>query len=219
MPTVLITGTNRGIGLEFARQYSADGWTVIATARHSSPELDTLGVRVEQLEMSDVDAVVGLGDQLDELDLLIANAGTYGPRSVTTAEDARGWLETFTVNAVAPFLLAEAALPLVERSGGKLIAISTKMGSIADNTSGGYISYRSSKAALNAAWRSLAIEAGRRGVVAGVLHPGWVQSPMGGQSAPLAPQDSVAGMRRVIDSLGPEQAGGFYAYDGSEIPW
>jgi NAD(P)-dependent dehydrogenase (short-subunit alcohol dehydrogenase family) len=219
MPAVLITGTNRGIGLEFVRQYSADGWTVIATARHTSPELDALGVRIEQLDMRDLDAVAGLGGRLDELDLLIANAGTYGPRSVTTAEDARGWLETLAVNTVAPFLLAESVLPLIERSRGKLIGISTKMGSIADNMSGGYISYRSSKAALNAAWRSLALEARRRGVIAAVLHPGWVQTRMGGSSAPLAPEDSVSGMRRVIDSLRPEQAGGFFAYDGSEIPW
>ncbi len=219
MPTVLITGANRGIGLEFARQYSADGWDVVATARQSSPELDALGVRVEQLELSDPDSVAGFGERLNELDLLVANAGTYGPRSVATAGEARDWLETFTVNTVSPFLLAEAALPLVERSRGKLIGISTKMGSIEDNSSGGFIAYRSSKAALNAAWRSLAFEAGRRGVIAAVLHPGWVQTRMGGSSAPLSPEESVAGMRRVIEGLGPEQAGGFYAYDGSKIPW
>src|SRR4029453_8014107 len=100
MPTVLITGANRGLGLEFARQYSADGWTVVATARQSSPELDALGVRVERLEMSDPDSVAGFGERLDELDLLVANAGTYGPKSVTTADDAREWLETFSVNTV-----------------------------------------------------------------------------------------------------------------------
>jgi NAD(P)-dependent dehydrogenase (short-subunit alcohol dehydrogenase family) len=220
MPNVLITGANRGLGLEFARQYSADGWDVIATARQSSPELDALGVSVEGLDMRDLDAVASFGSRVGEgLDLLIANAGTYGPRSVANAEDAQGWSETFTVNTIAPFLLAQAVRPAAEQARGKLIGISTKMGSIEDNTSGGYIAYRSSKAALNAAWRSLAIDVRRSGIVAAVLHPGWVQTRMGGSSAPLEPEQSVAGMRRVIDGLGPDQSGGFFAYDGTEIPW
>lgn len=219
MPTVLITGANRGIGLEFARQYAADGWNVVATARQSSPELDALGVRVETLEMRDLDAVAGFGERIDTLDLLIANAGMYGPRAVTGAEDARGWSEAFDVNTLAPFLLAQAVLRQVSRAGGKLVAVSTRMGSIADNDSGGFIAYRSSKAALNAAWRSLAVDVRDRGVIAAVLHPGWVQTRMGGRSAPLEPKDSIAGMRRVIEALGPEQSGGFFSYDGSEIPW
>ena len=219
MPTVVITGANRGLGLEFARQYSADGWGVVATARESSTELDALGVRVEQLDMRDLEAVAGLGDEIDTLDLLIANAGTYGPKSVESADDAQGWLETFAVNTVAPFLLAQGLLPHVSRSRGKLIGISTRMGSIEDNSSGGFIAYRSSKSALNSAWRNLAIEARGRGIVAAVLHPGWVKTRMGGGSAPLEPKQSVAGMRRVIESLGPEQSGRFFSYDGSEIPW
>jgi NAD(P)-dependent dehydrogenase (short-subunit alcohol dehydrogenase family) len=219
MPHVLITGANRGLGLEFARQYKEAGWDVVATARQSSPELDALGVRVETLEMQELDAVERFGDRLDRLDLLIANAGTYGPREVTTAEDAREWAETFVTNTIAPFLLAQSVLPLVEANSGKLIAVSTKMGSIEDNTSGGFIAYRSSKAALNAAWRSLAIEARNRGVVAAVLHPGWVQTRMGGASAPLAPDQSIAGMRKVINGLGLEQSGGFFSYDGTTVPW
>jgi NAD(P)-dependent dehydrogenase (short-subunit alcohol dehydrogenase family) len=217
MPTVLITGANRGLGLAFARAYAADGWQVIATARQSSPELDALGVQVEALDMRDLDAVATFGGRVDAFDLLIANAGTYGPRSVTSAEDGSGWSETFAVNTIAPFLLAQSVLGRVTAAGGKLIAISTKMGSIEDNTSGGFIAYRSSKAALNAAWRSLAIDNPQ--VVCAVLHPGWVKTRMGGQSAPLEPEDSIAGMRRVIDGLGREQSGGFYSYDGSRIPW
>jgi NAD(P)-dependent dehydrogenase (short-subunit alcohol dehydrogenase family) len=218
MPTVLITGANRGIGLEFARQYSEAGWDVIATVRETSEELDRLRVRVEKLDMRDFEAVERVGKKIDELDLLIANAGTYGPRTVTSAEDADAWLETLAINTVAPFLLAEAVLPQVERARGKLIAISTRMGSIADNSSGGFIAYRSSKSALNSAWRSLAID-NRGKVVAAVLHPGWVQTRMGGPSAPLSVEESVAGLRRVIEQLGPNQSGGFYSYDGSEIPW
>ena len=219
MPHVLITGANRGLGLEFARQYKEGGWDVVATARQSSPELEALGVRVETLDMQDLDAVERFGRRLDRLDLLIANAGTYGPREVTSADEARDWAETFATNTIAPFLLAQSVLPLVEASSGKLIAVSTKMGSIEDNTSGGFIAYRSSKAALNAAWRSLAIEARNRGVAAAVLHPGWVQTRMGGASAPLEPEESIAGMRRVIDALGLEQSGGFFSYDGTTVPW
>ena len=216
MPTVLITGANRGLGLEFARQYAADGWDVVATARQSSAELDALGVRVEPLDMSDFDTVAEFGSRLDALDLLIANAGTYGPRQASNAEDAQGWLETFGVNTVAPYLLAQSVRPLVKDAGGKLIAIGTKMGSIDDNTSGGFIAYRSSKSALNMAWRSLAIDSG---VTSAVLHPGWVQTRMGGASAPLPPEESVAGLRQVIAGLSPEQSGGFYNYDGTPIPW
>ena len=218
MPAVLITGANRDIGLEFARQYSSDGWDVVATVRESSPELDSLGVRTERLDMRDFAAVAGFGETLDSLDLLIANAGTYGPRSVKSPDDAEGWAETLAVNAIAPFLLAQSVLPKVAGSSGKLIGISTRMGSIADNGSGGYIAYRSSKSALNSAWRSLAID-NRGKVIAAVLHPGWVETRMGGPNAPLDPEQSVAGMRRVIEGLGPKQSGGFFSYDGSEIPW
>jgi len=168
--------------------------------------------------LRDLDAVTPFGEHLDSLDLLIANAGTYGPKSVMSEHDGEGWLETFAVNTVAPFLLAQSVLERVARAYGKLVAISTKMGSIEDNTSGGYIAYRSSKSALNSAWRSLAID-NRGRVTCAVLHPGWVQTRMGGSSAPLRPEDSVAGMRRVIEGLGPEQSGRFFGYDGSEIPW
>jgi len=168
--------------------------------------------------MRDFDAVARFGNRLDSLDLLIANAGTYGPRSVTTREDGEAWLETFAVQTVGPFLLAQSVLPLVARANGKLIAITSRMGSIEDNTSGGYIAYRSSKTALNSAWRSLAID-NRSKVTAAVLHPGWVQTRMGGGSAPLTPQQSVSGMRQVIDRLNSKDSGEFFSYDGSQIPW
>jgi NAD(P)-dependent dehydrogenase (short-subunit alcohol dehydrogenase family) len=217
MPKVLITGANRGLGLEFAREFKEAGWDVVATARESSAELDALGVEVEKLEMSDLDAVERFGKRFNRLDLVIANAGTYGPREVRDAKAGRQWADTFVVNTIAPFLLAQSVLPAVKSARGKLIAVSTKMGSIADNNSGGFIAYRSSKSALNSAWRSLAVD--NPDVVCAVLHPGWVQTRMGGSSAPLEPEESIAGMRRVIDSLGPEQSGGFFAYDGAEVPW
>ncbi len=216
MPTVLITGANRGIGLEFARQYCRGGWDVVATVREPSDELQSICTQVETLDMLDLEAVAGFGERVDALDLLIANAGTYGPRSVTGADDARGWSETFTVNTIAPFLLAQAVLPQIRTAGGKLVAISTRMGSIEDNDSGGFIAYRSAKAALNMAWRSLAIDSG---VTCAVLHPGWVKTRMGGAGAPLDAETSVTGMRRVIDGLTSAQSGGFFDYDGSPVPW
>jgi len=222
MPTVLITGANRGLGLEFARQYSENGWQVIATVRDPDQpsDLDRLkDVRIERLDMSDLDAVERFGEWIVALDLLVANAGTYGPRSVKTAEEARDWSDTLVVNTIAPYLLAQAVLPAAERTKGKLIAITSKMGSIADNSSGGFLAYRTSKAALNAAWRNLALDVRGRGVVAAVLHPGWVQTRMGGSSAALEPEESVRGMREVIQQLGPEHSGGFFGYDGEPIAW
>jgi NAD(P)-dependent dehydrogenase (short-subunit alcohol dehydrogenase family) len=218
MPAVLITGTNRGIGLEFARQYAADGWDVVATARQSSPELDALGVRVAQLDMLDLDAVVALGSRTERLDLLIANAGTWIPEQAQTAEDGRAWTEMLTTNIVAPYLLAKSVLPRVAETKGKLIALTSGMGSIAES-SGGYVPYRSSKAALNMAWHSLAIEVKRQGVVAAMLDPGWVKTRMGGANAPTPPEQSVVEMRRLIERLGPDESGGFFHRDGSRHQW
>lgn len=217
MPTVLVTGANRGLGLEFVRQYRADGWEVIATARQSSPELDQLGVRLERLDMGNHEALARFSPGVDRLDLLIANAGTYGPRDAESADEAGEWLETFAVNTVAPYLLARAVLPQVRAASGKLIAISTRMGSITDNTSGGFLAYRSSKTALNMAWRTLALA--ERELTSVVLHPGWVQTRMGGSNAPVTPEESIGGMRRVIEGLSPKDSGEFFDYQGQRMPW
>src|SRR5687767_3523501 len=114
MPRVLITGANRGLGLEFVRQYKDAGWDVVATARESGPELDALGIEVNKLEMSDLDAVERFGERFDRLDLLIANAGTYGPREVRDAKAGQKWAQTFVVNTIAPFLLAQSVLPAIK---------------------------------------------------------------------------------------------------------
>lgn len=222
MPTVLITGANRGIGLEFARQYSNDGWDVTATARDpgDADELKQLNVRVEKLDMRDLHAVAEFDGRVgDRLDLLIANAGTWIPELAETAEDARAWSDMLIANSIGPYMLARSCLDAVAAAKGKLMALSSGLGSISDNTSGGYVPYRTSKAALNMAWRSLALETKRRGVVAAVLNPGWVKTRMGGASAPTSPEDSVADMRRTIDSLGADQTGGFFNRDGRPYPW
>ena len=216
MPKVLITGANRGLGLEFVRQFTRDGWKVVATTRGDSPEVAELGAEVRTLDLSDLEAVASFSLE-GPLDLLVANAGTYGPRDAAIAGEAREWLDTFAVNTVAPYLLAQRLLPNVRQAGGKLIAVSTRMGSISDNTSGGFLAYRSSKTALNMAWRTLALA--NRDLACAVLHPGWVQTRMGGANAPVQPEESIAGMRRVIDGLTPAQSGEFFDYQGNRVPW
>ena len=218
MPTVLITGANRGIGLEFARQYSTEGWDVLATARQSSPELESLDVRIERLDMQDLDGVAKFGSRIERLDLLIANAGTWLPEQVETADDARGWAGMMVTNTIAPYLLAKSVLRQVAEAKGKLIALTSGMGSIGES-SGGYVPYRSSKAALNMAWHSMALEAKTLGVVAAVLDPGWVKTRMGGANAPTPPETSVAEMRALIERLGPAESGGFFKRDGSRHAW
>src|SRR6476646_2989986 len=147
MPTALITGANRGIGLEFVRQYSNDGWDVIATAREASPELSALGVQVESLDLTDADAVAAFAGRVgDPVDLFIANAGTNHPMNPASAQDARDWQVMMMVNAIAPYQLGRALLPRLAEAKGKAIAISSGMGSIGDN-GGGWVPYRTSKAA------------------------------------------------------------------------
>ncbi len=216
MPTLFVTGANRGLGLEFVRQYREAGWDVIATVREGAEELESLGVEVRTLDMAD-GAAVSTMRAGRPIDLLIANAGTYGPRDADSAESAREWLDTFAVNTVAPYLLAKALLPEVKAAGGKLIVVSTRMGSLEDNDSGGFLAYRSSKTALNMAWQTLALA--NPDLAVAMLHPGWVQTRMGGQSAPVTPQQSIAGMREVIDGLTPADNGAFRDYQGNTVPW
>jgi NAD(P)-dependent dehydrogenase (short-subunit alcohol dehydrogenase family) len=227
MLTVLISGANRGLGLEFARQYAASRWRVIATAR--SPEkadaLLALGpaVSVHRLDVADFAAVAALGQALahESIDVLIANAGVSGPsdlRPETVAAESEAWARTLRVNAMAPLALAGAFRAQVARSEQrKMVAMTSILGSIGGNSGGGMYAYRSSKAALNAVWRSLAIDYSE--IIAVALHPGWVRTDMGGASAPVAPEASIAGLRRVIAGLGKADSGRFYDYEGKSIPW
>ncbi len=225
MPTVLITGANRGIGLEFARQYTRAGWRVIGTSRSldRADRLAALGanVSVHRLDVADFAAVTALGRALaqEAIDVLIANAGIAGPSDMTAeAIDAEGWANTFRINAMAPLALAGAFAAQVARSEQrKMIAITSRLGSMGANGEGGRYAYRSSKAALNAVWRSYALD--HPEIIAVLLHPGWVRTDMGGSGALLAPEESVAGLRRVIAGLTKADSGRFYNYDGSPIPW
>jgi len=216
MPTILITGANRGLGLEFARQYASDGWDVIATARQSSPELDALGLRVATLDQSDADAVAGFAID-GPLDLFIANAGTNHPMSTDGAENARDWQAMMMVNAIAPYQLGRALLPRMA-DGGKMVAISSGMGSIGDNK-GGWVPYRTSKAALNMAWTSLALDARKQSVTCVLVSPGWVKTRMGGAGAEITAEESVSAIRALIDGLTLDDSGKFLRRNGSELPW
>jgi NAD(P)-dependent dehydrogenase (short-subunit alcohol dehydrogenase family) len=216
MLTVLITGANRGIGLEFARQYSADGWDVIATARQSSADLDALGVTVKTLDLSDADAVAAFSVDRP-LDLFIANAGTNHPINTDGAENGRAWQAMMMINAIAPYQLGKALLPSMA-DGGKMLAISSGMGSIGDN-GGGWVPYRTSKAALNMAWSCLALEARGRGRPCVLFSPGWVKTRMGGAGAEISSEESVSAMRALIEKLTIDDTGKFMRRNGSELPW
>ncbi len=222
--TVLITGAGRGLGLEFVRQYAAAGDRVLATVRDPAKATALAAVAgdvsVHALDMTDRAAIATFPASLNMqgIDVAVLNAGVMGDR-IIGADGGDAWIDVLAVNTVAPTLLAIALLPLLRTADGRVVAITSQMGSIADNASGGFIPYRSSKAALNAAWTSLGVDWQAEPIALAVLHPGWVQTDMGGASAPTAPTDSIAGMREVIDGL---RAGGgcpFLDFRGKTLPW
>jgi NAD(P)-dependent dehydrogenase (short-subunit alcohol dehydrogenase family) len=231
MSSVLITGANRGLGLEFARQYAAAGWRVFACCRNpdEAPGLQELSrtapapVSLHALDVVDHARIEDLARQLrdEPLDVLLNNAGVYGPNKMFLGRvDYRAWADVFAVNTMAPLKMAECFAENVARSERKVIAcISSQMGSIAGNTSGRHYLYRSTKAALNSVVKSLAIDLQPRGVIAVALHPGWVQTDMGGADADLHPADSVRAVIGVLARLRPEDSGKFLSYTGAELPW
>jgi NAD(P)-dependent dehydrogenase (short-subunit alcohol dehydrogenase family) len=231
MPSTLITGANRGLGLEFARQYLADGWQVYAACRNpnSAPELRRLAeasghkLRIVALDVTDPASIKAAVPELDgqAIDLLLNNAGVGGARGQTIGNiDYEAWAKVLDANTMGPMRISEAFVDHVARSDRKLIVTLTSgMGSLADNTSGGSIAYRSSKAAVNMVMRSLAIDLAPRGIVCVVVNPGWVQTDMGGTHATLTPAQSVTKLRRLIETLGPAQSGKFFNYNGREYAW
>ncbi len=230
MAVYLVTGTNRGIGLEFVSQLLARGEQVIATCRDAdkAPELAKLDERhtnleVLEMDVSKPDSLSNLPKRLEgrAIDVLINNAGVYGPRDAAFGQIKEGdWASTLHVNAIAPILLTQLMLPhLQDGKLKKLVFITSKMGSVADNSGGGHYIYRSSKAALNAAVKSLSIDLADAGFSVGLLHPGWVKTDMGGPNAWIDAQTSVSGMLKLIDALNKENSGRFQAYDGKSIPW
>jgi NAD(P)-dependent dehydrogenase (short-subunit alcohol dehydrogenase family) len=228
MPSTLITGANRGLGFEFARQYLADGWQVYAACRDpaSASELRRLAedkLRILAIDLTDPASIRAAATELDgqAIDLLLNNAGIIGPRGQTIGNiDYEAWAEVFAVNTMGPMRVLEAFVEHVASSNRKLIVTLTSgMGSIADNTSGGSIVYRTSKAAVNMVVRSLAIDLAPRGITCVVVNPGWVRTDMGGPSASLEPSESISALRRLIATFGPEQSGKFFNHTGREYPW
>lgn len=232
MPNVLVTGANRGLGLEFASQYGNEGWRVMACCRspERANELNELArasngrVSVHPLDVSKWDSVLSLAKALqgEKIDILLNNAGVYGDESHADFGkiDYEKWTATFAANVMGPMRMTEAFVENVLRSDKRIIAfLSSKMGSMSDNTSGGSYIYRSSKAALNAVVKSLSVDLKDRGIIAVALHPGWVQTDMGGKDAPTHPRKSIQGMRKVLENLREEDTGKFLSFDGSEVPW
>ena len=228
--TTLVTGAARGLGLEFCRQLAASGDDVIACPRTAEvPDLERLAeehrdrFRIVPMDVADAasvrGAVLSIGDVA--IDLLIGNAGVFpSGGSIESGFDADAMKRAFEVNAVAPLKVAEALLPALRRGTGRKIAhITSLMGSMGDNSSGGSYAYRISKAALNMATRNLAHELAPDRFVVLALHPGWVQTRMGGGGAPLDAETSVRGMLEVIENAAPGDTGRFVAFDGRELPW
>jgi NAD(P)-dependent dehydrogenase (short-subunit alcohol dehydrogenase family) len=220
MATVLVTGANRGIGLEFCRQLAARGDEVIAVCRNAGDELPHLGVRVidgiDVAEQSDID---GLVEELDglKLDVLINNAGILIRDTLSTFLYS-DIVKQLKINTLGPLHVTASLLQNLAE-GSKVVTITSSMGSIAENTSGGYYGYRISKTAVNMAMKSLSVDLQGRGIAVFVLHPGYVATDMTDHQGPVSASDSVKGMLARIDELGLADTGTFHHAQGREIPW
>jgi NAD(P)-dependent dehydrogenase (short-subunit alcohol dehydrogenase family) len=231
MATILITGASRGLGLEFTRQYLTEGWAVIAACRNPGAarglrdlELKSKGaLTVVEIDVTDGASVKRAAGRLQgrAIDVLVNGAGVYGGSGQRLGSlDYEDWRQVLEVNLLGPARMCEAFLDGLERSERRLIVTLTSgMGSLADNTSGGSILYRTSKAAVNMLMRTSAIDLTARGITCIVVNPGWVKTDMGGPNAKLSPEESIQALRRVIAKIGPEDSGKFYNYDGREYPW
>jgi len=222
-PAVLVVGASRGIGLEFVRQYRADGARVLATHRAAADaaRLRALGAEPLPLDVLDAGAIAGLGRRLagERLDVAIFNAGVFGPRTPgVVAPEAEAFDMVMHTNVLAAMRLIPLLAPALA-GGGRLAVLSSRMGSLSlMQSSSGWL-YRASKAALNAVLKAASIELGAQGIVCVALHPGWVRTDMGGAGADIDAADSVAGMRRVIAAADAASNGGFFDYGGERLAW
>ena len=221
---VLITGANRGIGLEFARHYKERGYTVIGTARNldQATELKALGVRVELLDVADASSIAALKQRLANvpLDIVINNAGVLEGKNATLETlNFDDFAKSFAINSTAPIRVTQALLPNL-RAGKqkKIINITSQLGSIQDN-SGGYYPYRASKAALNQLTKTMSLELEKENFICIVMHPGWVKTDMGGPMAPITPKQAVQAMLTIIDGLDKSSNGRYLDLHGNSIPW
>jgi len=230
MATILVTGANRGLGIEFVEQYLNEGNEVIATYRNENSSMDLIemgnersNLKLLQLDVSSNKSLNSFAENLGDspIDIFINNAGVYGPRNSSFGNvDEENWIPAIKINAIAPILLTQLIIKNI-RSGAdkKLIYITSKMGSIDDNKGGGAYVYRSSKTALNAVVKSLSVDLENEGMTVALIHPGWVKTDMGGPNALIDKETSVREMTEVISNLDISSTGNFYNYDGSIIPW
>ena len=228
--TILITGSNRGIGLELCRQYALDGWNVYACCRQPdiAAELNQLAseqknITIHALDVLNTQQIKNLANILKSvsIDILFNNAGVYGQGDAYFGNtDEEKWLECFRINTISPLKMLENFVNNVASSEHKIVAtMSSKMGSMTDNGSGGSYVYRSSKAALNAVMKSAAIDLKPKEIKVAILHPGWVKTDMGGPSAEITTQQCVTQLSHILSELTLETSGQFFDIDGSIIPW
>jgi NAD(P)-dependent dehydrogenase (short-subunit alcohol dehydrogenase family) len=233
MATVLITGANRGLGLGLSRVYLEDGWDVIAVVRKTSPELDKLAcsrLDIRECQLTDDGELAAIADSLagQTIDVLINNAGRMAKTQGDTTEGVQGfghfdraiWHDVFDINLFTPMRLSELLVQQVGKAErGRIVTLSSMLGSMALNQSGGLYAYRASKAGVNAIMKSMAIDLAEHGIISVAMHPGWVRTDMGGSRASFDIETSVNGMKAVIDGLRIEDSGKFLSHDGSEMPW
>ena len=229
LPCVVITGANRGIGLEFVSQYLADGWQVYGCCRRPESATQLVGLAsnsalsIHELDVGNPDSVEKLALALSEqsIDLLINNAGIYGGERQSFGDiDYAQWAQVLEVNTLGPYRVSTALANQVGNSGQRLMVnVSSAMGSIERYTTGGHYIYRSSKAALNMVTVNLAHDLRSRGITVLSVHPGWVRTDMGGSSADISAQTSAAGLRQLISNTTIEDSGRFFSWDGSALPW
>lgn len=229
--SILITGANRGIGLELASQYAAEGWQVLACCRQPerAQQLQKIAVAtdgrlsIHTLEVTDHDRIQALAGELAEqpIDILFNSAGFRGGDHQALGNiDVDNWMRAFQINTIAPLLITQAFIPHVARSRRRIIAImGSTMGSIFENASGGQYIYRSTKAAVHMVGRSLAADLRSQGIISILLHPGWVRTDMGGAQATVSPAESVAGLRQVLAGLQLKDSGRFFDFQGHERRW
>ncbi|MGW8389517.1 SDR family oxidoreductase [Pseudoduganella sp. HUAS MS19] len=222
MALALVIGASRGIGLELVRQYLADGWRVIATARRKEDVamLAGMGAEAHKLDVTNVEAVAGMGWKLDgeELDVAILNAGVYGPRTDGFPMQA-DFDAVMHINVLGAMRLLPIIAPLVCAGRGKLAVMSSRMGSLSERQGSGGSLYRASKAALNSVLVDTAHQFGPQGATCVALHPGWVRTDMGGAGAALSAEESVRGLRQVLAELPASEQAVYRDYDGSPIGW
>lgn len=229
--SILITGANRGIGLELVRQYAAEDWRIFACCRYPEKAKDLQDlvemykdqISIHALDISQAGDITRLANELalEKIDILFNNAGVSGPQPQGFGSiDSEAWLYAMRINTLAPFHMAVAFVNQVASSKRRIFAImGTQLGSMTDNTSGGIYVYRSSKAAVHMVGKSLSLDLEPRGIITMLLHPGWVRTSMGGPDATLSAEESVRGLRRVLDQAKPSDNGKLISYNGRVLPW